>query len=440
MKRTLTSECSSKIGEVVQISGWLYNLRALGKIAFLLLRDRGGIIQVVLEDSELINKVKSIQNGSILEITGNVKSAPNTQLKVEIENPQIQIVNPVLEPFSIDLTKADINAELDVVLDYRPLTLRHPKSQAIFKIQAGIVRYYREFLTQKGFTEFFGPNVISASSEGGAELFTVNYFDTKAMLSQSAQLYKQMMVGVHERVFALMKCFRAEKSATRRHLTEATQFEMEMGFIADHNDIMDVLEEAIKFISEKIALNYKSELELLGITLPDAEKKFPRVTFKDALQIYFERTGIDERSEIDLSPNAEKELCLYAKEKFGVDYIFVEKFLRIKTAFYAKPNEVDPTVTNYFDLLCRECEIVSGGQRINSYKELVDSLKLKGLNPLDFEDYLSIFKYGMPSHGGFGMGMERLTMMMLGLNNIREATLFPSDLKRIAAKSINQAH
>lgn len=438
MQRTISSECKTQVGESVTLMGWLFNLRRLGKIAFLLLQDRGGIIQVVLENEDQIKKIASIQNGSILQITGTVKEAKNQELGVEISNPEIEILNSVTEPFSLDMTKAELNAELDVVLDYRPLTLRHRKNQAIFKLQAAIVKFYREILLDNDFVEFFGPNIINASSEGGAELFTVDYYNTKAMLSQSAQLYKQMMVGVHERVFALMKCYRAEKSATRRHLSEATQFEFEMGFIKDHTDVMDFLEKIIKYITLKINQTYQNELKILGVELPFApeEKMFPRITFKEALELYYERTGKDERTEKDLSPAAEKELCKYAKEKYGVDYIFVEKFLRVKTAFYAKPNEEDPTVTNYFDLLGKECEIASGGQRINSYNELVESLKLKKLNPDDFTDYLSIFKFGMPSHGGFGMGLERLTMIMLGLENIREATLFPSDLKRIASKRI----
>lgn len=433
MQRSLSAQLTEQVGAQVLVKGWLHNFRALGKISFLILRDRDGLVQVVVEDKEQISQLKSCQVGSIIEVAGIVAKS-NAANGVEITKPVITIKKQVTEPTPVEINKVEVSADLETMLDYRAITLRTQRSQAIFRIQATIVAAYREYLSSQGFTEFFGPNVIGASSEGGTELFKVEYFDRSAMLSQSAQLYKQMMVGVYERVFALMKCFRAEKSATRRHLTEATQFEFEMGFIEDFGEIMDMLEATLKHILSRVVEKNSADVKLLGSELPalPANVHIPRVKFRDALEIYFQRTGIDERHEIDLSPGAERELCKYAKEQFGTDFIFVTNFLRVKTAFYAKPNEVDPTVTNYFDLLCREIEIVSGGQRIHDHDELVESLKLKGLNPENFTDYLSIFKFGMPAHGGFGMGMERLTMMMLGLENIREATLFPSDIKRVA--------
>lgn len=435
MKRSISNELVSKIGERVVIKGWLNSARILGKIAFIVVRDRGGMVQVVIESKEQIDVLKPIQPGSILEIEAEVKETDQTGMGIELANPDLKILYSVTDPLPIEYNKPELNADMDTILDYRSLTLRNEKVRAVFKIQATLVKAYREFLTNEGFTEFFGPNIIGASSEGGTELFTVNYFDQEVNLSQSAQLYKQMMVGVNERVFALMKCFRAEKSNTRRHLTEATQFEFEMGFIEDFSEVMDMLEQVVKYMVKTVSEENSKELKVLGTDLVKApeENSFPRVTFKEALQIYFDRTGIDERDEIDLSPNAEKELCAYAREKFGTDFIFVTHFLRKKTAFYAHPNEENPEVTNYFDLLCREAEIVSGGQRIHEHDMLVESLKLKGLNPEDFTDYLAIFKYGMPKHGGFGMGMERFTMLLLGLQNIREATLFPSDPKRVAS-------
>lgn len=437
MHRVLAAELSQHIGREVTVKGWLHNLRLLGKIAFLILRDRTGYIQIVIEDKEQVNQLKAYQVGTVLKASGKAAAA-KTEAGAEISQPQLEVISLVTEPLPIDLTKNEIAADLDTILDHRPLTLRHQRSQAVFKIQAEIAAAYREFLRGQGFTEFFGPNIISASSEGGAELFTVNYFDHEAKLSQSAQLYKQIMVGAYERVFALMKCFRAEKSATRRHLTEATQMEFEMGFIEDFSEVMDMLEAVIKYIVKQIQTNCAKELAILGVELALAPQAnaFPRVTFHDALEIYFKRTGIDERHEIDLSPGAERELCAYAREEFGTDFIFVTHFLRKKTAFYAMPNAENPEVCNYFDLLCREIEIVSGGQRIHEHDMLVESLQLKGMDPAAFTDYLSIFKHGMPPHGGFGMGFERLTMMLLGLENIRETTLFPSDTKRVAGVSL----
>jgi nondiscriminating aspartyl-tRNA synthetase len=435
MQRILIKELNNHLEKEVYIKGWVDTIRNLGKIMFVIVRDRSGLVQVVTEDEKSLKELGSAQPGTVVYVKGKVSPTKATKEGLEIIEPSIEVKQLVSDAWPIEINKEKINASLETMLDYRPISLRHKRSQAIFRIQAKLVEAYREYLIKNDFVEFFGPTIISASSEGGTELFKVNYFDDTAMLSQSAQLYKQMMVGVYERVFALMKCYRAEKSNTRRHLTEATQFEFEMGFIENYSEIMDMLENTIKYMIGKVRSDCKKELEVLNVELAKAPEnvRFPRVTFKDALEIFFKRTGIDERNEIDLSPGAEGELCKYAREEFGTDFIFVTNFLRKKTAFYAMPNDENPEVTNYFDLLCREVEIVSGGQRINTYNEMAESLKLKGLNPEDFQDYLSIFKYGMPLHGGFGMGMERFTMMLLGLENIRECTLFPSDPKMIAS-------
>lgn len=438
MERTLIKDLPTFVGQQVLVKGWIHIIRDLGKLMFIIIRDRSGLAQVVVEDPEQVKLFKGLQNGTVVNVTASVQETKSTKEGVELIKPEFKIVSAVTEGWPIEINKDSINASLETVLDYRPLTLRHQRSRAIFKVQATLVQAYREFLTGEGFTEFFGPNIIGASSEGGSEMFKVQYFDETALLSQSAQLYKQMMVSVNERVFALMKCYRAEKSNTRRHLTEATQFEFEMGFIEDYHEVMDMEEKTIKYMVAKVESECAAEIAAAGLDLAKCPQDvpFPRIKFRDALQLVFERTGIDERNEKDLSPMAEGELCKYAREKFGTDFIFVENFLRVKTAFYAKPNETDPTVTNYFDLLCREIEVASGGQRIENHDQLVESLKLKGMDPNGFSDYLSIFKYGMPMHGGFGLGMERFTMMLLGLENIRESTLFPSDPKRIAGVRI----
>ena len=440
MQRTLNIETKEHLNTQVLVKGWLHTLRLLGKLNFLVLRDRSGLLQVVVEDKEELKKIKELQVGSVLEVVGVVKEAKQTELGVELTVPTIVVVSAVKEAMPLEINKDEIKAHIDTILDYRPLSLRNRQSQAIFKIQATLVAAYREFLTDAGFVEFFGPNIIGASSEGGSELFKVEYFEHEAMLSQSAQLYKQMMVGVYERVFALMKCFRAEKSNTRRHLTEATQFEFEMGFIESFTEVMDMQEQIVKFMIKSVQEKNAEELKILGaeLALAPQDKPFPRITFKQALKLVFERTGIDERTEMDLSPFAEKELCKYAREQFGTDFIFVTNFLRKKTAFYARASSEDPETSDYYDLLCREIEIASGGQRIHEHDALVEALKVKELDPAKFRDYLSIFKFGMPPHGGFGMGMERFTMMALGLENIRQSTLFPSDPRRIASVPLAQ--
>jgi len=285
-----------------------------------------------------------------------------------------------------------------------------------------------------GAVEYFPPNMIGASSEGGAEFFKIDYFDYPATLAQSSQLYKQIMVGVNERVFALAPFFRAENSNTVRHLTEGKQLEFEFGFFDNWREVLDIEEGAIKYIISFLKKNCHKEIEILGgslVTIPE-DRPFPRVTFHQAQEIYFERTGVDERNEPDLSPAAERELCAYALEKHGTECIFITDWLTSKRPFYSYPSDSDPTLSNTFDLLCAGTEITSGGQRRHTYQSMVDGIKSKGLDPENFTDYLSIFKFGMPPHGGFGLGLERLTMTLLRLANIREASLFPSDPKRIA--------
>lgn len=439
MKRTISKEVVSQIGKEVLVKGWLHSLRLLGKVNFLVLRDRGGFIQIVVEDKNELEKIKDLQPGSILEITGKVQEAKQTELGVEIIKPNIIVEVGVEESWPVEVNKPEIRANLDTVLDFRPLTLRNERIQAVFKIQATILEAYREFLIENGFTEFMGPSIISASSEGGAELFNVDYFGYDAKLAQSNQLYKQMMVGVNERVFGSLKCFRAENSNTSRHITEATQLEFEIGFIEGLDEILDWEEKVIRAILKKVNEKNVRELKMFENVagLPD-DARIPRMTLQEALELYFKETGKDERKEPDLSPEAERFLCKYTKEKYGVDFIFVTHFPRKKCAFYAKPSKENPEVCNYGDLLCNGAEVSSGGQRIDKANELKESLVLKELNPVDFKDYLSIFEYGMPRHGGFGLGLERFTQQLLGLTNIREAVLFPSDTKRIASVPINR--
>jgi nondiscriminating aspartyl-tRNA synthetase len=342
------------------------------------------------------------------------------------------------EPLPIEYYKPEMNVELEFILDHRPLALRNRKIQAVFKIQAELVHAYRLYMHYYvRAVEYFAPNIIGASSEGGAEFFNVDYFDYTATLAQSSQLYKQMMVGVNERVFALMPFFRAEKSNTPRHLAEGKQFEFEMGFFDHWHEILDFQEKCIKFMVSYLHDHSAEEIALLGgiIRAPE-EVPFPRVTFEEAQEIFYQRTGVDERSEPDLSPAAERELCRYASEAFGTDLIFIIDWKATKRPFYSFPKEGRPELTNTFDLLCAGTEITSGGQRRHTYDSMIEGIVSKGMNPDSFADYLSIFKYGMPPHGGFGMGLERLTMTLLKLKNIREASLFPSDTKRIAGNRI----
>ena len=439
MQRVLTRELLNCVGQKIQMRGWLNNLRSFGKLNFLLLRDRSGLAQIVIENKDELNKLAGLQPGAILSIEGRVVAAQEAALKVEVVDPLITVENPIREVPPIEYYKPEIQSDLEFILDHRPMALRNRQIQAVFKIQAEIAHAYRLYMhDQVQAVEYFAPNVIGASSEGGAEFFNVDYFGYTATLAQSSQLYKQIMVGANERVFALMPFFRAERSQTSRHLSEGKQFEFEMGFFNHWHEILDIQEGCIKFILAYLHRHCKTEIETLQnqIVKAPADVPFPRLTFAEAQELYFQRTGIDEREEPDLSPAAERELCAWSAEKFGTDLVFVIDWKTSKRPFYAFPKEDNPDLTNTFDLLCAGTEITSGGQRRHTYDSMVEGIHSKEMDPSNFSDYLSIFKYGMPPHGGFGMGMERLTMTFLKLKNIREASLFPSDTKRIAGNRI----
>lgn len=438
MQRLLAKELPNCIEKKVHVRGWLNNLRLMGKLAFLLVRDRTGLIQVVIENKDELQKVSSLQPGSILSIQGQVV-ASNSTYKAEIVDPKITVENPITEVPPIEYYKPELHSDLEFILDNRPIALRNRQIAAVFKIQAEIAHAYRLYMHDTvQAAEYFAPNIIGASSEGGAEFFNVDYFGYTATLAQSSQLYKQIMVGVNERVFALMPFFRAEPSQTSRHLSEGKQFEFEMGFFTKWEEIMDVQEGCVKFILSYVHKHCKSELEVLNHQIIKAPENvpIPRLTFAEAQEIYFQRTGIDERHEPDLSPAAERELCAWSAEKFGTDLVFVTDWKTEKRPFYAYPQDSNPALTNTFDLICAGTEITSGGQRRHTYDSMVEGIRMKGMDPANFSDYLSIFKYGMPPHGGFGMGLERLTMTLLKLKNIRETSLFPSDTKRIAGNRI----
>ncbi len=441
-KRTLAKELHHVIGQPVLLRGWLNNVRAFGKLTFLILRDRTGLVQVIVENKDEVKKLEGLQPGTILQIHGTASASKEAHLGAEVIHPTIKIEVPIREIPPIEYYKPEMHNDLEFILDHRPIALRNRQLAAIFRIQAELTHAYRLYMhDQIKAVEYFAPNIIGASSEGGAEFFNVDYFGYTATLAQSSQLYKQIMVGVNERVFALMPFFRAEPSQTSRHLSEGKQFEFECGFFQHWHEILDIQEGCIKFILQYLHTHCKDEIETLGGSIVSApiDVPFPRLTFQEAQQLYFERTGIDERQEPDLSPAAERELCAWASETARTDLVFVTDWKTSKRPFYSFPKEDNPELTNTFDLLCAGTEITSGGQRRHTYESMVDGILLKKMDPSNFEDYLSIFKYGMPPHGGFGMGLERLTMTLLKRKNIREASLFPSDPKRIAGNRI-KAH
>lgn len=434
MKRILAAETTSKIGEEITLCGFVNARRDHGKIVFIDLRDNSGVVQVVFFDAK---NAKELRPEWVLKIKGIVKKRPEELInpdlptgEVEVEVKEFYVLSKSKElPF--DMTAGELKVSLPTLLDFRPLTLRHPKIKAIFKVQETIIACFRKSLKSQGFTEIQAPAIVPSATEGGAEVFKINYFEKEAFLAQSPQLYKQIMVGVFEKVFTLAHAYRAEPSITTRHLTEYLSLDAEMGFICSYEDIMDTVEKVMRDIFSGIKENNSSELSLFGIKLPNISSKIPRIKLRDAQEIIFERTGRDNRDELDLEPEDEREICRYSLEKYGSDLIFITHFPTKKRPFYTYPDPEDPRYTLSFDLLGKGLEWVTGGQRINDYDKLIENIKKWGNKPEDFEMYLQAFKYGMPPEGGFAIGVERVTAQILGLGNVREASLFPRDMERI---------
>lgn len=439
--RILIGDLGQHVGETVSISGWVDVRRDQGKMVFFDFRDRTGYVQgVVLPSKEeaggaLMAIAKEVRNEYVVRIEGIVNKRPEKNAQadringdIELEIKEIEVLAaPEALPFEPD---SELN--LDTYLDYLPLTLRSTRARAIFKVQSEIVKAYRAFLNQEGFTEFQAPKLIGDDAEGSGEVFEVPYFyDKKAHLATSPQLYKQIMVGALERVFAIGIVFRAEKHSTSRHLNEYTSLDMEMGFIKDHTDLMTIETNLMRYISAHLDETCADEFKLLEAETPKVPEKIPAMKLREALELIFKETGRDNRNEPDLTPEDERWLCEWSKKEHDSDFIFVTHYPVSKRPMYTFEDPNDIGYTNGFDLLFRGVEITTGGQRRHDYQNLIEGIKMKGLDPEKFSYYLQAFKYGMPPHGGWGMGLERLTAKFLGLANVKEATLFPRDINRI---------
>ncbi len=433
-QRTLIRDLAGKMEQTVIVAGWMHRLRDLSKFGFAILRDRTGLVQVVLNPEQL-EQLKGLQVETVLKISGKVvkkqSKDPNAN-EVEVQAETLEVLSPVVDVLPVEINNPDIDAHLDTLIDNRVVTLRHVKQRAIFKVQEAIVRGYRAYMARQGFTEIFFPILAGAASEGGAEFFKVDYYGREATLTQSAQLYKQMTMGVYEGVYGLSYSFRAEKFATSRHLTEFNQLEFEMGFVDGMDEVMDHAEGSIREIVETVARDCTQELALIGATLPPLGEHFPRISLRTALEAYRDEGGVDEMSEPDLSPAAEKWIStVWAPKHHGSGFVFVTDYPTTKRPFYAMRDPKDATNTITFDVVGFGCEIISGGMRVNRYDEQIQAIKDKGLDPAQFEDYLMMHKFGIPPEGGFGMGLQRLTQNLLGLANVKEATIFPRDVQRL---------
>lgn len=430
MKRTLIVELGKHVGETVSINGWVDVRRDHGKLVFLDIRDRSGKVQCVClpNHAEAVATAQTLRPEWVVRIEGIVNERPEKMRTseqnggLELETVAIEVLAQAQElPF-----EKDTEVNLDTRLDNRPLTLRSERERAIFSVQATIVDAYRRSLRRQGFTEFQAPGLVGGDAEGGSAVFKVDYYDHKtAYLATSPQLYKQIMVGVFERVSTIAKVFRAEKSTTTRHLSESTQMDFEMGFIKDEMEVLDVLESVIRDVVTEVGEKHADAFALLGAEIPKLGEKFPRITLREAQEIVGS-------TEDDMDPEGERKICEWALKEHNSDFVFITKFPAKVRAFYTMPDESSGAgLSRGFDLLFRGLEINSGAQRINKYDEMVTRFEQRGMDPDKFSFYLQAFKYGMPPHGGCSTGLDRFTMKLLNLANVREASLFPRDMNRI---------
>ena len=418
------------VGKTVKMNGAVHNIRDMGEFAFVILRKAEGLVQCVYEEGKTEFDLKNLKEESAVEVTGVVELEERAPQDFELRLTGIRVLSEPAETMPIAINKWKMNTSLETRLSLRPVSLRNVRERAKFKIQEGIVRGFREFLSSQGFTEVHTPKIVSRGAEGGANVFKLNYFNKKAELGQSPQFYKQMMVGVFDRVFEVAPVFRAEKHNTTRHLNEYIGLDFEMGYIDSFEDVMAMETGFLKYTMELLKSEYKKELDMLGIDLPSISQ-IPQVRFDEAKQLVSEKYNRKIRNPFDLEPEEEVLIGRYFKEEYDSDFVFVTHYPSKKRPFYAMDDPADARFTLSFDLLYKGLEITTGGQRIHDYQMILEKMEKRGMDPEDIKDYLMIFKYGMPPHGGLGIGLERLTMRLLDEQNVRETSLFPRDVTRL---------
>ncbi|MGI8550056.1 MAG: aspartate--tRNA(Asn) ligase [Dehalococcoidia bacterium] len=433
MERIRTNDLGAHAGERVRIAGWLHALRRLGGVNFLIVRDGWGLARAVTESESYLRSLREAGLGSesVIEVEGLAVVTAQAPGGVELHDPRIEIVTPVTETPPLVLGKREIKASLSTLLEHAPVANRHPSRRAVFRLFAGVLGGFREALSVRGFTEIQSPKIVAAATESGANVFQLDYFGRPAYLAQSPQFYKQIMVGVFERVFEVGPVFRAEPHDTTRHTNEYVSLDAEMGFIESHLTVMAVLRDVLAAILSTLQERNSVDLALLNADLPAVPDEIPQMHFSDAQELILRLHGVDTRDEPDLSPQDERWLGEWARAEFGSDFLFVTGYPMRKRPFYTHPDPARPEYSNSFDLLFRGTELVTGGQRLHRYPDYLAALAKAGLPIEPFASYLEAFRYGMPPHGGFAIGSERLLMQLLGLPNVRLATLFPRDLTRL---------
>ncbi|MBM0233908.1 aspartate--tRNA(Asn) ligase [Micromonospora sp. STR1_7] len=426
MQRTLSHHLPAHVGETVRIAGWVHRRRLLKSVAFLIVRDASGLAQVVVTDPAVRAELEKLTEETVVEVTATVTANETAPAGVELTEPAIRPLGSPAVPLPFDLYRPVLTASLPTQLDNAPTALRHPTRSAALRVSAAAVAGFRAALDAHDFVEVHTPKVVSSSTESGANVFALDWFGRPAYLAQSPQFYKQLMVGVFERVYEVGPVFRAEPHDTVRHLAQYTSLDAELGFVADHRDVMAVLRDVVAGMLEAVGERAGGALATLDVTPPQVPAEIPEVHFTEALTI----AGAP-ADEPDLAPAHERALGEWARREHGSDFLFVTGYPMAKRPFYTHPDPARPAYSNGFDLLFRGLELVTGGQRLHRHADYLAALAARGEPVEPYAGYLDAFRHGMPPHGGFAIGLERFVARLLGAANVREVTAFPRDLHRL---------
>ena len=436
MSRVLARDVAAHAGKTIKIQGWLHKKRLLGGLTFINVRDRSGLMQIVVKDEKEVEKLRGLQIGTVLEVTGKVVKDERAPGGAEIHDPKLEVMVPVLDepPIEIDKPLSHRPDNLDTLFEHRVIGLRNLQETAIFKIQAEAKEAFRKYFRANDFTEFNSPKLLPEATEGGAEVFKLDYFGKQATLAQSAQFYKQIMVGVFERAYEINPTYRAEPSATTRHMTEFIHVDAEMGFI-EFPELLDFMSGLLNAVVDDTWKNCAAELKMWNATKPVLPQKIPQIPMAKIHELYSKATGENTVGEKDMRPDEERWICEYAAEHLKSEAVFVTEWPASDMKFYHRKNAKDPKLAERADLIFRGVELATTSMREHRYEVLIHQLKnIAGGDPdhLGFKHYLNAFKYGLPPHGGFGWGLERTVEKLIGLNNVKEATLFPRDMNRLS--------
>ncbi|MBO5228762.1 MAG: aspartate--tRNA(Asn) ligase [Lachnospiraceae bacterium] len=427
---TNTNELANHIGETVTLHGSIYKIRKMKGFAFVLLRTMNEVLQCVYSEEWSRFQLEMLKEESTVIIIANVCAEERSRMGFELRLLEVEVLSEPAEELPVVINNKVVDTSIENLLNFRPIILRNEKQRAIFKLQEGVARGFRTFLESEGFTEIHSPKIVKEGAEGGANIFKLDYFGKEAYLAQSPQFYKQMMVGVFERVFEIAPVFRAEKHDTSRHLNEYISVDFEMGYIESFEEIMQTETAMLKFAFTYLKENYEKELTILNVNVPVIEH-IPAISFGEAKGILERECGRKVTDWEDFEPAEEKLLSEYIYKTMGSEFVFVTHYPSSKRPFYAMESRENSEVTESFDLFFRGLEVTTGGQRIHGYSEQVAKMERRGMNTELFESYLMMHKYGTPPHGGLGLGLERFVSRLLELENVRYASLFPRDINRL---------